>query len=177
MTQQRIVVDSILSADNQTGTIADIDDDPDSPDANWLAAGTADSTFHGSFSAVNAGQALDGQQEFRVLARKTSPGGADPDIAIYLFESGTQVSVLAATAAVTDTTAVFVGTFQAASLADQTGSNVEIWVDMTGSGGAPAGRRGVEIGAIEWNASTVAAGSYNAIPTILHNYRNMGYRM
>lgn len=176
MTQQRIVVDSILSADNQTGTIADIDDDPDSPDANWLAAGTADSTFHGSFSAMDVADILEGQQEFRVLARKTSPGGADPDIAIYLFESGVQLSVIAATAAVTDTTAVFAGTWDAAALSDNTGANVEIWVDMTRSGGTPSGRRGVEIGAIEWNASAVTAGGYNPVPTILHMYGSMGVR-
>ncbi len=176
MAQQRIVCDAILSSDNQGGVIGDIDDDPDSPDTLWLSSdGSGNGSFHGSFSAVDAGNTLDGTQEFRVLARKDAPGGSDGTIAVYLYEAGVEVSVVAATAALTDTTAIYAGTWEAASLSDQSGADVEIWVDLAGGGGPQANRRAMEIGAIEWNASTVAAGAYNAIPVILHNYRNMGY--
>lgn len=176
MAQQRIVVDAILSADNMTGTIGDIDDDPDSPDANWVTAdSTADSTFHGSFSAVNAGNTLDGTQEFRVqIRRNAAAGGNDPDIAVWLYEAGSAVSTIYTTANLSDATAVIAGTWETASLTDQTGADVEIWIDIGRSGGTPSGRRVIDIGAIEWNASTIALPSgSDLVAPIIQNYRNM----
>lgn len=75
---ERIAPDTIAVQTNLTGSVTDIDDDPDSPDANWLTASgssTLRTTFSTPTSAPVTGADL---QEFRVLLRKdaTGPSGS-----------------------------------------------------------------------------------------------------
>lgn len=69
-TSQQLFPDAILVQTNLTGAVTDIDEDPDSPDANWLIGGGG-VELRVSFPSP-AGPLLSGEgftQEFRIRAR------------------------------------------------------------------------------------------------------------
>jgi hypothetical protein len=77
----RIAPDTIATQTNLTGSVTDIDDDPDSPDANWLTA-SGSSTLRTTFSTPSSNPVTGaGLQEFRVLLRKnaTGPSGTNTE--------------------------------------------------------------------------------------------------
>ena len=88
---QRLPLDVIVSSTNLTGaTVANLDDDPDSPDGNWATATTvADTSIQVGFPTP-PGDPTPGAdlQEFRVLLRKDAAGGNDPTYDIELWETG-----------------------------------------------------------------------------------------
>jgi hypothetical protein len=69
---EREAPDAITLQTNLTGSVTDIDDDPDSPDANWLTA-SGKSTLRTSFPTPSITPT--GSQNFRVLLRKNATGG------------------------------------------------------------------------------------------------------
>lgn len=72
----RLAPDTIATQTNLTGSVTDIDDDPDSPDANWLTA-SGSSTLRVTFPTPTYNPTTGaGQQEFRVLMRKNATGPA-----------------------------------------------------------------------------------------------------
>jgi hypothetical protein len=85
-------------------------------------------------------------QTFRVLVRKT--GTANPTVDVALYEDGVEVATLVSGTSVTSSTGqVVTATWNAASLADSTGADVECYVY-----GHSSGTSQVEIGAIAWDA-------------------------
>lgn len=122
--------DAIISQTNLTGAVADIQDDPESPDANWLTANSLDNTvLHVSFPTPNGplepGADL---QTFRVWARKTTSVNTSPLLHAYLYEGGVQKADLGTATVTSDTGQVVEFTWDAASLADVSGADVELRV-------------------------------------------------
>jgi len=156
---------------NLDGDYTDVDDDPDSPDANWadaLADGT-DTVAHVSFTSpsgnLNTGADL---QEFKIYVRRSAAGGNNPDVQISLYESGNAGNPLAQTASLevtSDTGELFTLTWDASLLIDISGVDVECRIDGKRSGGSPANKRTVEVGAVEWNVDYSAAEDISNIPT------------
>lgn len=161
----RFAPDAVLVQTNLTGVLADIQDDPDSPDANWLTATdtSANTELGASYGLpdrpLKTGAGL---QEFRVLVRKAG-GINDPTVSVELYEAGVFIANVVASQALTSTTGVVLsGTWDASLLSNPDGSGVEVRVVGTAPGGANADRSTVEVGAVEWNATLEAVlGSAN----------------
>lgn len=65
---QQLFPDAIATQTNIGGTVGDIDEDPDSPDANWMA-GTGAIVLRVTFPTPSANLLTLFNQEFRVRAR------------------------------------------------------------------------------------------------------------
>lgn len=157
---ERLAPDAILASTNLSGSVAAIQDDPDAPDGSWLTAAdtSADTSVRTSFptpsGSLSGGAGL---QEFRVQVRKAG-GAGTPTASVELWKGGVLVSTVVAATSVTGPM-VLSGTWDATGHA---GADIECVVVGTGSGGKPADRSTVEVGAVEWNAEVVVAGSYDA---------------
>lgn len=147
--------DSILAQTNLSGTLTDIDDDPDSPDANWMAAvdNRSDTVARVGFATPSGNPNVGaGLQEFRVLARAANAGGADVPWAMSLYEGGGDLGQIASgTLSGSSTGTVLSGGWNAGALSNADGSAVECRIAFTGQGGNPANRNTGEVGAVEWN--------------------------
>ncbi len=144
-----------LTLSELSGTWEDIDDDPDSPDTNWLTATsngvnvTARTTLASPTGAPTVGAGL---QEFRVQVRQFDTGqSGNPTARIELWENGVLVRA-GSDVSVTGSGQVIAFTWNANELATADGSLVECNVVGTKAGGSPSKRNAVEVGAIEWNA-------------------------
>lgn len=151
MSQEREAPDVILELTNLTGVVSEIQDDPDSPDANWLdaASNNVDSICRVSFPTPSGNPTVGaGLQEFRALVRKFG-GTGTPTAYIALYENG----VLVRAGSVVNVTGPLVISFpwNANEISNADGSLVECRIYGTKTGGAPAVRATVEVGAIEWN--------------------------
>ena len=162
MANERLAPDSILASSNLSGSVADIDDDPDSPDASWLTTtegGASDLRI--SFPTPSSDPAVGADlQENRWQGRKNAAGGNDPTYSAELWENSALVSTLASGLTVSIATGI-VGsaTWNASLLAAANGSNVELRLVQTGGHtGKPNNRRYLEIGAVEWNAEVQEPG-------------------
>ncbi len=158
---ETIAPDGLLVQTNLTGSLTDIDDDPASPDGLWLNAtddGT-DTVCRVSFASPSANlQTGAGLQTFRTWLRKSASGGTDPTVAIELYESGSLVASLSTGTSITSESGQTVSaTWDASSLAGISGANVELRIVGSRSGGSPAGRRTVEVGAVAWDATVAAS--------------------
>jgi hypothetical protein len=159
MAQQRMAPSALLEQTNLTGVVGNIQDDPDSPDANWLVATSnsvntvARAGFGTPTNPPTVGAAL---QEFRARVRKNSSNSGNPTAQLQLYENGILVAS-GSSASVTSTTGQVISlTWNASSLGTSDGSLVECRVNTTAAGGGPSVRNSVDIGAIEWNAETSA---------------------
>ena len=176
MATERQAPDAILASSNLTGTVGDVQDDPDSPDSNWLTAdddGT-DTDVRFSFPTPSADPNTGaGLQEFRLWVRVgTEAGGNTPTLDIHLWENGSLVSTLATGISITNYTGEIVSqTWDATLLGTADGSVVELRLVGQRSGGAPGGRRTVEFGAVEWNVDYTPA----AAGTPYYYNRLLGY--
>jgi len=155
MATERQSPDAILELVNLTGTVSEIQDDPDSPDANWLdaVANNVASICRTSFPTPTGNPTVGADlQEFRVLVRKYG-GTGTPTAWIELYENGT---LIRAGSAVNVTGALVISfTWNANEIGTADGSLVECRLNSTAIGGAPAGRACVEVGAVEWNVTYI----------------------
>lgn len=72
--------DTIATQTNLTGSVADIDEDPDSPDGNWLTA-SGSSTLRVTFpTPTGAPETGAGKQNFRAWVRRTNESSASGTI-------------------------------------------------------------------------------------------------
>lgn len=160
MSQERLAPDSILAIQNLSGTVADIDDDPDSPDGAWLTAPGSNNETSVRVSFPTPSGDLDATanaQTVRALVRKTNHN-QEPFATLYLYENGSQVKILQAETGITSTTGqVMSGTFSASEINNP--ANVEVFIQGFVGGGNPGNRASMEVGAIEWNAEITAAGT------------------
>ena len=184
MSTERQAPDTIALGTNYTSpVVTDIDDDPDSPDANWLVwDGNGNTACRVTFPTPSGNPS--GTQTFRVQIRNDAAGSNITDWSLELWENGVQVSVLATGS---DPAGVVVeGTWDAASLGTADGSLVECaLIQKKGGGGNASKRKGIEVGAIEWNVEYAEAGITvsplvgsallsGVIPTLsLSDYRNI----
>lgn len=146
--------DAIVAQTNLTGTVADIQDDPDNPDESWLLATTSGGTLLQASFPTPANN-LTGTQEFKCYVRKNATLQNDVSFTISVAENGSTRGT-SSTFTLTDTESPSLVSFQwnSALLTSLAGETVEIIVSQTGGdGGGPSSRRYLEIGAVEWNAS------------------------
>jgi hypothetical protein len=157
--------DAVLDSTNySTLNVGDIDEDPDSPDGSWGTwDGNGNTICRTSFGTPTGNPTAGADlQEFRVRIRKTASGGNDPGWSLQLYENGVLDSTLA-TGTLTDSHldpgTVVSGTWDASSLGTADGSLVECRLEQTdGGSGSPGSRRGIEVGALEWNVDYTEAG-------------------
>ena len=151
MATERQSPDVLLEQTNLTGTISEIQDDPDSPDGNWLdaIANNVASICRTSFPTPTGNPTVGaGLQEFRILVRKFG-GTGTPTAWIELYENG--VLIRAGSAQNVTGNLVISFTWNANEILTADGSLVECRLNSTAIGGAPAARACVEVGAVEWN--------------------------
>jgi hypothetical protein len=154
---QRLALDTVVSSSNLTGaTVANLQDDPDSPDANWATAMAVNNTTLRVGFPTPSGppQTGAGLQEFRVQLRKNATGGTAPTYDLELWETGggSRLALLVSGVSLpSDTPVVVAATWNASLLTAADGSKVELKIVGHKSGGTA---RTVEIGAVEWNAAT-----------------------
>ena len=173
MATERQSPDAILELTNLTGVLSDIQDDPDSPDVDWLtAAPNVATTVRVSFPTPTGNPTTGaGVQEFRILLRKTAINGGKTDdtYTVDLYENGVQKQATIASGGNVPTGGVVVSAlWDATNLATADGSLVECYVTTTPeAGGAPTSRGSIEVGAVEWNVTYDVGGptpnAYNKI--------------
>ena len=148
MAQERQAPDVLITQTNLSGVVADIDEDPDSPDANWLTADSdgADTVCRVSFPtpSQDLNPATD-VQEFRAWIRRSASGGQVPSASMVLYDGGSAVRTLVTlTSGITTAGVMLVGVWSASEVGDMADVGCLILGNATS--------RTVEIGAIEWNA-------------------------
>ena len=142
---------AVLEQTNLTGSLADIDDDPDAPDAAWMiaTANTVNTSVRTGFPTP--ANAPSGVQTFKAQVRKRG-GSATPTARIDLYENGALRASGQAVNVSSTTGQLVTQTFNlgAVSLADPTGAGVEARVVGTfaGNGG---NRASVDVGAVRWH--------------------------
>ena len=159
MGTERQPPDAVLNLGNySTLDLADIVEDPDSPDGafgTWDGNGNTDArvSFATPTGNPTVGAAL---QEFKVWARTDQGSGSNNvDYSFEVWEFGVQRVVLATgTLTAGDTGTLITGTWNASVLSSANGSAVECaLIQTSGGSGNPSMRRGLEIGAVEWNVT------------------------
>lgn len=160
MATEQLQPDSVISSTNLTGaTVANLDDDPDSPAGDWATANAdnSDTIVHCSFgtptATLTSGADL---QTFKVYCRQSNAGGNTPTVTIALYESGSLVRAGSAVNVTSSTGQLVTFTWNATELAAQSGANVEIHVTGNSQAGSPTARNSVEFDAIEWVADYTA---------------------
>jgi hypothetical protein len=104
--------------------LADIQDDPQDPDANWWTAVDPEAETSATWAFPNPSAALVGTQTVELYLRKTA-GTPDPTVDVYLDEDGVEVEQLLSGVSVTSTTGqLFTPTFAANLITDR--SKVQI---------------------------------------------------
>ena len=163
---ESLAPDGIVSSLNYTTlNLTDIDEDPDASDGAWGTwDGNGDTSACVSYPTPTDNPTPGaGLQEFRVLIRKSSANGSLTTWSLRLYESGVQVSELATgTTTATDPGEVVSGTWDASSLGVADGSAAETCLVQTG-GGTGGTRRGIEVGAFEWNVEYTVGGAERRI--------------
>jgi len=154
--------------------VTSIDDDPDSPDADWCTANgnNVDTDVRTSFPTpvdpLTVGADL---QEFRWQVRRNSAcGSGTPKSRAELWEAGVLVRAGAENNVTSSTGQVFSFTWNGNEVANR--ADVEARVFNTRTGGSPSVRCSVDVGAVEWNADTTPAATRNRAIVISRLLRN-----
>lgn len=147
--------DAILAITNLTpNDVTYIQDDPDSPDGNWLVAiGVLVNTdVRVSFPTPSGNPTVGADlQEFRALVRQFDEAQTGtPTARIELWENGTLIRAGAETD-VPKGGIVLSFTWNANEIGTADGSLVECMVVGTKIGGPAGARNTVDVGAVEWN--------------------------
>lgn len=156
MATERQPPDAVLEQTNLTGGLADIDEDPDSPDTNWMVAtgNNVNTDVRVSFATPTGSPTVGADlQEFKAFVRQFDEGQTGtPTARIELWENG--VLVRAGTDADVPQGGLLLSfTWNANELGTPDGSLVEMKVVGTKAGGGPSARNTVDVGAVEWNVT------------------------
>jgi hypothetical protein len=161
MSLERQAPDALIGTSGYQGTptLADVADDPDSPDGAWHVAANNNTSVetHCGFPTPSSGL-TDGAdlQEFRALVRRTGGSGTGtPTARVELWEAGSLVRAGDEVNVISSTLLSF--TWNATEVSSP--ADVEIKVIGTKTGGSPQVRASVDVGAVEWNAEISAAAS------------------
>lgn len=154
MATERQPPDAVLVFTNLTGGLADIDEDPDSPDINWMVA-TGNNTnvsVRASFGTPTGNPTVGADlQEFKAYVRQYDENqGGTPDCRLELWEDGNLVRA-GPDIPVPDGGLLISFNWNANELGAADGSLVECKIVGTKSGGSPVNRNAVDMGAVEWN--------------------------
>lgn len=134
---------------------------------NGTAGANAPTAFNGNFLvadnfAFNAPLLTTGAglQLYRVWVKKNAPGGSNVGFTITVYDNNVATGTSAGFT-VTDTGNYFQLAWDASILGQEDGSQAGIDITQTsGTTGAAANRRYLEIGAIEWYATTQTTETY-----------------
>ena len=136
MTAETLNPDVLIAQTNLSGSVTDIDDDPDSPDGLWLSTSSnnADSIARVSFPSPTGNLTSGaGLQEFRSFVRVTA-NASNVNFDLYLYENGAVLNGGAPIGSITSNSTagqLLTGTWDASLLSDQSGVNVEARVYAT----------------------------------------------
>ena len=128
MSTERQAPDTLALGTNYISpVVTDIDDDPDSPDASWLAwDGSGNTVCRVTFPTPSGNPTSGaGLQNFRVQIRNDAGGTNSTDWSLELWENGVQDSVLATGSDPVEGGAVVAGSWDATSLGTAVGASVE----------------------------------------------------
>lgn len=153
MAIERLVPNFASLVSGWTGTIADIDEDPDTPDTAWFT-GTVNTSPFAEIQFAEPVGTLIGSQEFRLLFRKNG-GSSTCTATVEVRNNGSVVATPVSGVSITSTTGQIVSFTVDASLFTSNGMNVSLYITTAGGGGSPNNRSVVELGALEWNATVV----------------------
>ena len=155
--------DAVLESNNLTGGLADIDEDPDSPDGNWMVAtgNNVNTDVRTSFATPTGNPTVGADlQEFKAYVRQYDENQTGtPDCRLELWEDGILVRAGSDTP-VPDGGLLISFTWNANELGTADGSLVECKIVGTKSGGAPGARNTVDMGAVEWNVTYTGGATY-----------------
>lgn len=153
MAIERLVPNFVSVVSGWTGTIADIDEDPDTPDTAWFT-GTVNTSPFAEIQFAEPVGTLISNQEFRLLFRKNG-GSSTCTATVEVRNNGSVVATPVSGVSITSTTGQIVSFTVDASLFTSNGMNVSLYITTVGGGGSPGARSVVELGALEWNATVV----------------------
>ena len=163
MANETLSPDGIVEQTNLTGSLSDITDDPDSPDANWLTYNTetSDTVLRVNFPTPTDDLTLGADlQEFRILWRPTS--GNTPDrVQVHLYNSGTIVTANLVDITNPNSQQVLSATWDATDLPEAVrhGAGVQVRIVTTADTSPGSQISTGEIGAVEWNVTYSTAGA------------------
>lgn len=137
--------------------LADIDEDPGSPDAafgTWAGIGNtiARVSFPTPSGTPNTGA---GMQTFRAYVKRTVSAAPNPTAGLYLWENGSSKALLWSGSITSTTGQLIIGTWDATLLGTPNGSGVELRLVQL-SGGTSINRSGVVLGAAAWDVDYAA---------------------
>ena len=144
---------------------ANIDDDPDSPDANWALIGgdNVSGQIRVSFPTPTDNPTTGADlQEIKVELRQQSVGQTGtPTARIDVWESGGASAIHAGSEQniTSESSQVISETWNASSLTTADGSAVEVDIVVTKSGGGPGARESCDIGAVKWVCDYTVGGA------------------
>lgn len=168
--EERKSPDALITQTNLTGAVTDIDEDPNTPDANWLVpvATNTDTICRVSFPTPTGNPTEGaGVQQFQIWVKRVSTRTAKtPTVRIELRETGGGVlaTPLADTIVTNDTGILLSGTWDASLLATADGSAVECYIYGTASV-AGGNSSTIGVGAVEWNVTYSAGETQELIST------------
>lgn len=148
-TVSRLAPDAILASSNlgASPSVSTIQDDPDSPDANWLTAASHSTAtdIRVSFPSPQADLVTGNHQQFKMWLRKSTTSSANPTVDVQLYEGGSSKGTLATGTAISSTTGQLVSAaWDASLLTAVSGANVEVRAVSTPAGGAATAAPGYE---------------------------------
>lgn len=154
MASETLAPDALITNTYAAGTVTSIQDDPGTPDGNWLtlADDGNDAVAHMSFGTPSFTPS--GTQTFRIWIRKAFlTGGGNPTFTVELRENNTTRSTLASGVTIADnaTGVLYSYTWDASLLTGAPdGSQVELYFSATSNLGGP-NARSIEFGAAAWD--------------------------
>lgn len=162
MATERQPPDAVLESNGLTGGLADIDEDPDSPDENWMVAtgNNVNTDVRTSFATPTGNPTVGaGLQEFKVWVEQYDENqDGTPDCRIELWENAGLIRAGSDTP-VPDGGLLLSLTWNANEIGTADGSLVECKIVGTKTGGSPTTRNTVNMGAVEWNVTYSEAGA------------------
>jgi hypothetical protein len=162
MATERQSPDSVADSTNyQSAALGSIQDDPDSPDSKWWGWDGNGNTICRVTFPTPTGQPTSGvNQEFRVQIRDTTAGTQATGWALQLYNGAVAVTALATGTSPDSGGVVVNGLWDANTAITADGSAIECRLEQTvGGTGGPTARRGIEVGAAEWNVEFDVGGS------------------
>jgi hypothetical protein len=144
----------ITSAGFTSIALANIDEDPDSPDALWAVASSNNIATSARLGFATPPGNPSGVQTFKAWVRKNSASGTGtPTARLDLYQNGSLVATGTAVNITSLTGQLITQTFDLATtpLPDSSGANVQILFNGITSGGGPSVRASVDLGAANWD--------------------------
>lgn len=161
MATERQAPNELVVSFGLTGGLADIDEDPDSPDANWMVAtgNNVNTEVQVGFPTPTGNPTVGADlQEFKAWVRQyDETQSGTPNVHLELWESGALIRQ-GPDEAVPPGGKLISLTWNANELGTPDGSIVECRIVGTKSGGLPEARNTVDMGAVEWNVTYDAGG-------------------